>query len=313
VPKEPELSISDALPPQNERLVVPTGSSRARRDLRLAWKTSVPDSSVRLTISLKDSNGRQKQILDTVVRAKGNVAIFAGALKKPGQYLWSLSDVKNQKALYQSQFALAPEFEGIELNPPLVGGSEIKSNQSEAKLIKDFQGVTLGWKPFEDARKYRLTIFKDAQAQQPLLDKEVETDRFTFNRNKVYTGRVYYRVSAVLLSGFKVTSKVGTYEFVFLPPQLVLPLNGAEIGSNSGRVGAVGTILFTWKKTLFTDSYEIELAEDASFSKPVVKKKVKENFLAIPTPDTGSYYWRVRSLSQGSASPASAPHSLTVR
>lgn len=311
--KPESIQLSGLMPAPGERLSVPAGSPSARRELRISWKTSAPRLPLTLRIFLQEAQGRRRQVLETSVANRSGSGVFLASLKKPGGYDWEFRDPRDGSLLHQSSFALDADFEAIDLLNPLVGGMELKSNQLQGRITKDFGGVTLRWKPYAGARRYRVRLFRDASAREQLLDREVDTSQYTFNRNKVYTGKVFYQVAAELPSGFRVKSRLDHYEFVFMPPELVMPLNGATLSSGPGPGGAPGSILFTWKKTLFTENYELEVASDQGFSKPLFKKKVQENFLAIPTPDSGAYYWRVRSISQGAVSQPSSPHALVIR
>ena len=97
--------------------------------------------------------------------------------------------------------------------------------------------------------------------------------------------------------------------FDFLPPLPVQPDPGATL---SEREITADGILFTWQKTNFTDSYDLQVAKDAQFKGIVVDENLEDNFLIVPSPGPGTYWWRTRSHSKGVTSPMSSPTKLTI-
>lgn len=313
VAKTIAVGVTDLMPAAGELLALPPKALVAEREVKLAWKTSTASARLELRVSFIESDGDKDEIFQQEVSAQGGVAQATALLKRPGDYEIELFDPEVKETVRRSRFRLRPDFEGIETLSPLVGGSEIQDNRIKDKLIKDFGGVTLRWKPFAGAKRYTVKIYREPQALKALLEREVDEAQYTFNKNKVYNGRIYYRVFSTLKSGFIASSKVDFFQFVFLPPQLVLPANGASLSSKPAATGAPASVLFTWQKTHFTEFYELEVSTDERFARTILTKKLRENFLAIPTPEVGTYFWRVRALSQGASSQPSPPNTLIVQ
>jgi hypothetical protein len=170
----------------------------------------------------------------------------------------------------------------------------------------------LRWEPVQGASGYRVEIRTAADAKAPVLDKAVSENRYIFNKDRVYTGNIYYRVLAVMSDGFMMRSKLQPFTFVFLAPAPVIPLDGSIIGPP--KLKAEGdSVLFTWQKTNFTEAYELEVARDPQFKNLVQKLKLPENFYANEHPEAGVYYWRVKSLARNLWSSFSKVSKVTVR
>jgi hypothetical protein len=136
--------------------------------------------------------------------------------------------------------------------------------------------------------------------------------KYTFNKDKVYSGRIYYRVLANMPGGFVMRSRIEPFSFVFLAPATVIPLDGSVVGP--AKLKAEGdSVLFTWQKTNFTEAYELEIARDPEFKSIVQKLKLPENFYAYEHPQAGDYYWRVKSLARNLWSPFSKPAKVSVQ
>ncbi len=313
VAKALPVGVSDLMPSAGEVLALAPKAPLPEREIKLAWKTSTPTARLKLRLSLIEADGDKDEVLEQEVSAQGGVAQATALLKRPGDYEIELYDPEVKETVRRSRFRLRPDFEGIDTLPPLVAGSEIQDNRIKDKLIKDFGGVTLRWKPYAAAKQYTVKIYREPQALKPLLERVVDEPQYTFNKNKVYNGRIYYRIFASLKSGFVASSKTDSFQFVFLPPQLVLPANGASVSSKPASTGTPASVLFTWQKTHFTEFYQLEVATDEGFGRTILTKKLRENFLAIPTPEVGTYFWRVRSLSQGAASQPSPANTLIVQ
>jgi len=308
-PKPVPITVSGAYPAPGEALSVPDGSTRPIREITLSWRSSAAGVPVRLRVYLRESGANQRrQVLDTETKSRLGSNPVRLTLKKPGNYSWEVVDLTAQTTVLSSDFSLKPEYEAIQLQNVLVGGKDTRSSEVKDKVIKDFGGITLRWVPYNEARRYTVAVYRDPQAPRPEVTREVDSPEFTINKNKVSSGRLFYRVSTLLPSGFKVSSRMDTFEFTFAPPGLVLPVGGARISSASAQ-----SVLFTWKKTNYTQAYEIELARDPAFNSIALKQRVKDNFHPIPMPEPGLYYWRVRSISETSMSPPSPANSLQVR
>jgi hypothetical protein len=139
----------------------------------------------------------------------------------------------------------------------------------------------------------------------------VDDNEYSLNKDKIYTGSIHYRIFAPLDNGFVAMSTLAPFRFDFLPPTLVLPTDKAAL-SRKGLSREGNRILLTWQKTSFTKTYEIQVARDRGFRDVLVSNRTVENFFVIETPPQGTYFWRVRSVADGVASPPSTPNELVI-
>jgi len=102
------------------------------------------------------------------------------------------------------------------------------------------------------------------------------------------------------------------FRFDFLPPVLALPKNRSIIGKNE-LARLKGKILMTWRKTNFTESYQLEISNNPKFSPSVVKTSTKENFFLWKKPPQGKFYWRVRSRAKGRRSAPSLTGEFSIQ
>ena len=171
--------------------------------------------------------------------------------------------------------------------------------------------IRVRWREYPDAEEYGVSVYKDEQGKEQIFNKTVETNQYVLNKERIYTGAIYYRISASLESGFLAISTLAPFRFDFLPPSLVLPMDRAALSrANLAKEG--NRILLTWQKTNFTKTYEIQVARDRGFRDVLVSNKTVENFFVIDTPPAGTYFWRVRSVADGTASPPSSAYELVI-
>jgi hypothetical protein len=238
---------------------------------------------------------------DTVIKE-----VTSHSFDAPGNYEWELraEAADNQEsAEARAKFTIEPEFIGIETLEPLVGGEISRSNRYMGKHLSNFD-ITFRWKPYPGAEKYRVWLAKSEKATKPLRESMVTDAQFSFNKDVVFNGLVYYRIFAVLPSGFTPRSETVPFSFTFLPPNPTQPVDQSVI---SDATLTNRSVLFTWQKTNFTEEYEIEIATDSEFTNVAYKHKLTDNFLLVPLKNLGTYWWRVRSYSKSLVSAASPP------
>jgi hypothetical protein len=235
-------------------------------------------------------------------------------IEAPGDYAWEVrphkADEDDVAPLVQSEYSVKPDFYALQLLEPLVGGAAVVSNELQDEVLKDFE-ITLRWKEYKTARKYHLKLMQDSKSGKPLMERDIDETKYELNKNKVYNGKIYYQLMSELPSGFRVISESQPFMFNFLGPKPVMPQDGAQV-SAKGMASGDQTILLTWQKTNFTELYQVELAKDAAFARPVFKKRLKENFLVLQPLAVGKYWWRIRSISGDLESPPSKPITLIL-
>jgi hypothetical protein len=200
----------------------------------------------------------------------------------------------------------------IDLGKPLVAGEDIASNIFQGKHIQNVD-VNFRWKPVEKAQGYSVKVYKDPKGRDLIYEKEVANESTTLRNDNLLKNKQYYQVFANLPGGFVATSKVGSVGFDFLPPTLAFPrdrslFNIASLQQQNNQ------ILFTWRKTNFTVSYEFEISNSPRFDRVLVKATPSANFTVLRTKlAKGTYYWRVRSIGRGVKSDPSGANAFTVQ
>jgi len=239
-------------------------------------------------------------------------------IKRPGSYVWRVVSAVGRTGApvvalpkVENRFELKPELEVIEAEPPLVGGAAGESNAYRADAGESF-GISLRWKPYLRIPKYTVVIASDPGLQKVLMKKEVEGTELSFNKNKIFTGTVHYRVQTPLDGGWLAVSKPSRFSFSFLPPNPVIPIDKSEF-TVAELAASEGSVLMTWTKTAFTQNYELQVAQAPEFNAIIFKRTLKENFFILKGIKPGTYYWRVRSISKDVSSLYCRGHLFVVR
>ncbi len=205
----------------------------------------------------------------------------------------------------------AAPLKAVQLLPLMVGGNLNLSNSLDRKLLSHFD-IEVRWQKYPGAIDYKVWLSATADANKPLLEKIVKSNNCLFNKDKVYAGHFFYRVFARLKDGRMANSTVEKFSFKFLPPLLTIPKDNAEVILKAAGVSK-DRILLTWKKTNFTQQYEIEISSDNQFRVISIKKTLKENYFILIAPKPGFYWWRVRGYTTELSSSFSAPFSFMIK
>ncbi|HTL12505.1 MAG TPA: hypothetical protein VL588_08465 [Bdellovibrionota bacterium] len=305
--KQDKLGVKLISPGQDDVLTLPDGAKELVRRTRFEWTVTPPDAEVRFTLrrlSELAEKGTFMELLTRVVPGEAGKGHLDIDLELPGRYEWELQGVDQRIDTDQrlwNRFTIDPTFRGIDVKEPLIGGAPARSNEYAGSSITDFD-ITLVWDPFPNATYYQVDVFKDPTSRVPILEKRVADTRYAINKDKVFSGRIYYRVSTELRNAYVATSGMVTFRFDFLPPVAVLPKENTRI-TPADLVKDNGKILFTWQKTNYTTAYEVQIASDPAFNNTVARHKTEENFALIKAPGPGTFYWRLRSLGAGASSP----------
>jgi hypothetical protein len=298
-------------PPANAKLPVPDGSTKAVREVAAQWKiepANVAPPSLTLVLRRAAREGEGfKEVARNVVPVKKGKARYVWAIKAPGTYEYEvLGDQDSSFA--KNRFSIPSEFKSLEPLDPLIGGSSQTSNLiTGGERLKKFD-LTFRWKPFPGAKDYRIA-FQSKPGAKPSFEKTVGGTEYSLNKGKVFSGRILYRIVANLPSGFQVTSDLQPFSFEFMPPIPVIPSHQASIKPKKHDDLSV---LLTWQKTNFTESYQVEASTDVGFTKPFFKRKLVENFYILNVPAPGKVYWRVKGFAHGVVSPQSNIAEFTV-
>lgn len=299
-------------PRAGERLSLDKFPRALERPVNLEWTITPPNTPVEVILRKRGAKADDQPLVKQIVKATGRRGSVRTVLKEPGSYEWEIRGPQGQQLTrfpLISRFSLNPEFEGIETMPPLVGGQVGANNRYRGELLDQFD-ITLQWKPYPGISKYQLQLKRNPGEAQSLLERAVTGTKYNFNKNKIYSGKVYYRIVSKVQNGFIATSTPAPFMFNFLPPALVIPENKASI--SIGNIYGDNSVLLTWQKTNFTDFYEVEVGADPQFQKSLIKKQSKENFFVIKGLPIGKYYWRVKSVAKDFSSAPSQPYELNL-
>lgn len=257
-------------------------------------------------------NSENKELLKkTVKTAKGRGGILAN-FERPGNYRVEVLNVDGSPIGegVSSAFKVLPEFGGIEVDAPLVGGEPIKSNEFTGKRLEAF-AITLRWKPVDGAKNLRVQV---TEAGKRVVDRKVSGTRYLIPKGALSSTNFTYQIRAEFESGYQAISKIEKFAFQFNPPTLALPKNNASVSLRDPEVVKQKGILFSWQRTTFTESYEFEIALDAQFQRIFKKMTLKEhdNFMVFRNLKPATYWWRVKSVSTEMKSTPSFAFKMTV-
>lgn len=305
--------------PQPETVFrIPKDSPLPKTRVDFSWEINRPDAELQLIVRrLLKKNGEQEnksvEILKELAQALNGHGQVSLTIEAPGKYEWELKSIDEEFSITsepRSSFSVEPFFEAIEIFEPLVSGENVTTNIFDGRHLSRFD-VTFSWKSYSTATDYSIEIFQSKDDQVPIMTKKTSATKFTIDRKTVLAGTIYYRIKASLPSGFTVYSARSAFSFDFLPPMLVLPKNKAVLTSTDIK-NENNKILFTWQKTNFTESYEIEISTNSAFTSSITKQRTKENFILLPAFPKGSYWWRVRSVASTTISRPSPIFELTL-
>jgi len=296
-------------PRSNQKISLPKNPTSFKAEVSFAWTVDPVETPSSIHISQVSPN--RVAVLHKTLPS-GKPTQLKAAFKFPGTYEWEIKNEKNESLSrpVRGRFEVLSEFTGIEVLPPLIAGQKMINSALQDKLYKKFD-LTLNWKPYSGANGYRVEIYDSTSMNKRLLEKEVSGTKYQINRNQVMNGSFFYRVSSKMEHGFVATSELTSYGFKYLPPNLVLPADLSTIVRKAIVVAKKG-ILFTWRATNFTESYVIEIASDASFTKMVLNSAVIENFYVLKLPPNGTYFWRVKSKTKNMISSPSKTNQFVV-
>lgn len=247
------------------------------------------------------NTGEETEVIQRQIVSEKGEGKFIYRLTAPGKYTWEVMSARKDgfstPTQMQSQFTVESDFIGVEPLPVLIAGKPVDSNLFQGDMIEAGE-LTLRWKAIALADKYTVKIYEGADASKLFSSKEVSDPQFGVPMKDVIGKKMSFEVSSALPNGFRVIMKKLPIQFNFLPPVLTVPSKEAVM--SLARISQEnGTMLLTWQKTNFTESYEIEIARDPLFKQIEGKKTVPDHLWMWKPTKPGNYWWRVRSVSSG--------------
>jgi hypothetical protein len=302
-------------PDNNEAIHFTDPTTPEGRKVDLVWMVQPKDKPLILSVYKLDKDSKWTKLSEREVIAQNGRGSRTITIDSPGKYSWILvpknAGQETAKTKHEARFSVNAEFQGMEMPEALVAGESNDSNEFREKIVRDFD-LKLKWKAFPNATTYKIKLASDQDLQKKTVEKEIQGTEWVLNKNKVYQGTTYAKISTVLTSGFIATSPVRSFTFKFLPPELSFPPDQEKISKKTVLGNKQGGVLLTWRITNFTDFYELEVATDAEFKNVTLKQNLKENFFTLKSLKTGQYWWRVRSISKTTVSNPSRARSFSL-
>ncbi len=177
---------------------------------------------------------------------------------------------------YSSSFSTSIEVTTLELATPVA---------LAATGITNF-GFRANWQTVSNAQEYEIEVAED-NAFSSIVTKQTTSEIF-FDFSKLEPGKSYYYRVRSLHSGF-----ASTFSSAINVSTVAIP---APVTSTPTKVG---NFEFTaeWSTVVGAESYEVELATDASFTKIISVKSVSNNYFDfIDLSPKTNYYFRVKTL-----------------
>jgi hypothetical protein len=191
----------------------------------------------------------------------------------------------------------------LDVEPPKIAGlKDLNSNIYQGEDMRSFF-VDLKWEEVAAASSYNLEFFLDSGLTKPWF--HVETGNNYYKLTQMFSGSVYYQVTAKLKNRVLSKTKAQVLTFNYHGPDLKNPKTGTQLQASESFY------YFTWEKTNFTDKYVIEISKNPEFTK-IIKKEIETNFIQIPLL-SGTYYWRVSSKLGEVVSKPSKVNTLVIK
>ncbi len=267
-----------------------------------------------LEIAIRKVGSHPVEILRKTVTPNRGHGSLSTRISEPGVYEWELlapAGTRLGMGKVSARFSVSPEVRKIEILHPMVGSSESESNRYEGEVKNKFEGITLRWHPLPSANSYRIWLLKKPKDVKPIMDRTVTSPSYSFNKGKLFTGTIYYKIMSPMAHGWVAVSESAPFSFNFMPPALVIPENESVVtAGNMSR--SDNSVLMTWQRMNFTTGYELEIATDPEFKQVIQKHLSKENFMVVKSLAIGRLWWRVRCYTKEVSSPFSAPNLLVI-
>lgn len=187
----------------------------------------------------------------------------------------------------------------IELNarpePPLLLEPKPASGVTEERAV-------FVWSKPVDIEQFHFQLAKDSKFRELVTDNsEVDESQFV-SPDELPLGDYYWRVAAVDENeGLGPFSDAQHFRRVVPAPALEEP----EISDEHLQI--------RWRAGLPGQRYQFQLADESSFSAPLVDKTVDEPNIELDKPDSGTYYMRIRTIdADGFENPFGTTQTLEV-
>lgn len=157
--------------------------------------------------------------------------------------------------------------------------------------------VPILWQPVQNTNSYTLSFF--SQNGSKVREETIgDSDQPGFGLivKSLSEAKMSYQITANLKNGEKLSSDLVPIKLVLAPPTPARPNRGSQVKD--------AFAMMTWRMTVITDRYEIQVAKDPRFQDIEYEGEYDKNYLMISKilEEPGKYYWRVRGVSSGEKS-----------
>lgn len=313
-PREPQVRIITPMPNAQYRPVAQ--NFNPKQVIPFQWTQTpkeVPTTVELYYLGLARTPGVEPRlVLSKTVESGVESRKFNLIVDRPGVYEWRMNlpatELNKAKTLAQT-FQVSRFVEMIDLQMPQLDAT---SSAFTGKHLDDFN-VAFRWKPIPNAEGYTLKVYADPALQRPIYEKEINSNVGEARNDNLIKGSQYFLVQAKLPNGYIATSRVGKIGFDFVPPVLAFPKDASQF-QKAQLTKEKNQIVFTWRKTNFTEHYSFQISTSPRFDRVVYEVRPDGNFTVVKKDlPKGIYYWRVRSVGKTTSSDPSKPNRFEIK
>lgn len=157
----------------------------------------------------------------------------------------------------------------------------------------EFKGVAkIHFPPNEDAKKYIIRIFQDAEGTDMVLERTVEAPVFEWENAKA--GHYYWQYALIdfwgrqsPFSDLSSLSVTGVEPILPEKPRLLAPIRATEVDEKE--------IEIKWTSSEKNKTYRLDVSRSEDFEKILIHKTTSDDEVTLKNPDlaSGLYYWRI--------------------
>lgn len=228
---------------------------------------------------------------------------------KAGTYYWRLSTVGSRPAASIAgpvlRFVVTRRQNSA---PPRI--IYPRAGTSLNQVIFNKKGVLFNWLQKDRLTRFEITVARDAGFRSPVLKKSVNRNYF-FVKGDFQPARYYWRVRAFEKGGRG--TKFSTVQTFRVERTAKLTLNSPANGAGLDVFRNAGSgVNLAWKRMGGTGRYRVTVSNTPNFSTILYNRSTTSNSARLTNLATGTYYWRVALVSDGSVISRSEPRSFQL-
>ena len=249
---------------------------------------------------------KTKSFSSSIIKEEVSRSNFKGVIGDKGTFYWRVKEIQIDGSFRFSKPARI-KITPSKAPPPIKLPSQkikirikkIKSSFLE-KILNSLIPIAhandtfadINWPKGENAKGYRIQIYKDESLKELVLDKEVIENQFNWLNPP--SGKFYWRIAILdhwnRLGGWSNTAELEMKLEIIPQKQKFM----AQIKPKHNYLMKEEFITFEWEKVLVND-YILLLSEKLEFKDPFVKKNLKKNSITFKRKEhwPKSFYWKV--------------------